>query len=97
MVLKPDTQESGRAAPQNEDWWTALLAEEEKFQAEIISAFLPEQMSPEALGAFLRKLISDLGATGTGDLGKVMGAASKALAGKADGKTISQMVRQLLS
>jgi uncharacterized protein len=73
------------------------LAEEENFQAEIISTFLPEQMSPEALEAFLRKLISDLGANGTGDLGKVMGAASKALAGKADGKTISQMVRKLLS
>jgi uncharacterized protein YqeY len=73
------------------------LAEEETFQAEVIEKFLPEQMSNEALLAFLQDLIKQVGATGPGDMGKVMGAASKALSGKADGKTISEVVRKLLT
>ena len=73
------------------------LIEEEKKQADVIAAYLPEQLSGEKLEAEIRAIISQVGATGPGDLGKVMGAASKSLAGKADGKAISEMVKKLLS
>jgi uncharacterized protein YqeY len=73
------------------------LIEEEKKQADVIAAYLPEQLSDEKLEAEIRAIISQVGAAGPGDLGKVMGAASKSLAGKADGKAISEMVKKLLS
>lgn len=73
-----------------------LVAEELK-QADVIKAYLPEQMSAEALEAELKKIIASVGATSAADLGKVMGAATKALAGKADGKAISDTVKRLLT
>ena len=73
------------------------LIEEEKKQADVIAAYLPEQLSGEKLEAEIRAIISQVGAAGPGDLGKVMGAASKSPAGKADGKAISEMVKKLLS
>jgi uncharacterized protein YqeY len=73
-----------------------LIAEETK-QAQVIAAYLPEQLSGEKLEAEVRAIIASVGASGPGDLGKVMGAASKALAGKADGKAISEMVKALLT
>lgn len=72
------------------------LAEVELFQASVIETFLPAQMSQEQLKTELQKIIASVGASGPGDMGKVMGAATKALAGKADGKAISEMVRGLL-
>lgn len=75
----------------------ADLAEDEKQQLAIIEEFLPKQMSAEELNGYLEALLQKLGATGPQDLGKVMGAASKELAGKADGKTISAAVRALLT
>lgn len=73
------------------------LAEDEKNQLAVIEEFLPKQMTAEELDGYLKDLLQKLGATGPQDLGKVMGAASKELAGKADGKTISAAVRSLLS
>ncbi len=73
------------------------LVEEEMKQAEVIAAYLPKQMSSEELAVALKEIISSVGASGPGDLGKVMGVASKSLAGKADGKAISEMVKQLLT
>jgi uncharacterized protein len=73
------------------------LVDEEMKQAEVIAAYLPKQMSGEELAAALKEIISTVGASGPGDLGKVMGVASKSLAGKADGKAISEMVKQLLT
>ena len=73
------------------------LAEVEIFQADVISEFLPRQMSEEELTNELKSIIEDLGASGMQDMGKVMGTASGRLAGRADGKTISDKVRQLLS
>ena len=73
------------------------LVEEEMKQAEVIAAYLPKQMSSEELAVALKDIIANAGATGPGDLGKVMGIASKSLAGKADGKAISEMVKQLLT
>jgi uncharacterized protein len=73
-----------------------LIAEETK-QAEVIAAYLPKAMSTEELEAAVRAVIAQLGATGPGDMGKVMGAANKALAGRADGKATSEMVKTLLA
>lgn len=73
------------------------LAEVEDAQMKVIEKFLPAQLSPEELEAELRKIIAETGAEGAKDLGKVMGVASKALSGKSDGKSISEMAKKLLS
>lgn len=72
------------------------LEEVELFQAGVMEEFLPKQLSEEEIKAELQKIISSVGATGPSDLGKVMGAASKAFAGRADNKLVSQLVKQLL-
>lgn len=73
------------------------LIEEEMKQAEVIAKYLPEQLTGEKLEAEVKIIIASVGASSLADLGKVMGAASKSLAGKADGKLISEMVKKLLS
>lgn len=73
------------------------LADPELAQVEIIAQFLPEQMSAEDLKNVISGIISTVGATSMKDMGKVMGMASKQLAGKADGKSISVTVKELLS
>ncbi len=73
------------------------LAEEELAQAAIIETYLPKQMSEEELTAALKAIIEKVGATSAKDMGKVMGTATKELAGKADGKVISAKVRELLA
>ena len=72
------------------------LEQEELFQAQVIEAYLPAQLSEEDIKAELVKIIASVGAAGPGDVGKVMGAASKAFAGKADNKIVSALVKQLL-
>lgn len=78
---------------QNRDDLYQIEVEEQ----EIIEAYLPGQMSTEEVEVFLKDLIGRVGATSVKDMGKVMGAANKELAGKADGKTISALVKQLLA
>lgn len=73
------------------------LAAKEQEELDIISEFLPEQMSEDEVRSALQNIISDLGADGMKDMGKVMGKATQELKGKADGKLISQIVRELLS
>lgn len=73
------------------------LAEVELAQMKVIEQFLPAQLSAEELEAEIKKIIAKVGAESLKDLGKVMGTASKALAGKSDGKSISEMVKKLLS
>jgi len=73
------------------------LAEPELAQAKVIAQFLPEQMGSEALEKVIKGIIAKTDATSMRDMGKVMAMASKQLAGKADGKTISTVVKQLLS
>ncbi|HLO81593.1 MAG TPA: GatB/YqeY domain-containing protein [Chitinophagaceae bacterium] len=73
------------------------LAKKESEEIEVIEKFLPKQMGAEELKAALQKIIADVGATSPADMGKVMGAATKQLAGKADGKTISSTVKEMLS
>ena len=65
-------------------------------EMEVIEAFLPKQMERADIEAYLKDLISRAGATSVKDMGKVMGTANKELAGKADGRTISEVVKQLL-
>ncbi|MFA6872675.1 MAG: GatB/YqeY domain-containing protein [Bacteroidaceae bacterium] len=72
------------------------LAEEELAQVKAIEPYLPQQMSASELETVLRAIIAEVGATSAKDMGKVMSTASKQLAGKADGKAISTMVKQLL-
>ncbi|AOW21625.1 GatB/YqeY domain-containing protein [Urechidicola croceus] len=73
------------------------LADPELAQAEVIAQFLPEQMNADDLKKFISEIIAKVGASGMKDMGKVMGMASKELAGKADGKAISTVVKELLS
>ena len=73
------------------------LAEVEAAQMKVIEQFLPAQLTAEELETEIKKIITETGAESIKDLGKVMGTASKALAGKSDGKSISEMVKKLLS
>ncbi|CAD0222399.1 MULTISPECIES: GatB/YqeY domain-containing protein [Chryseobacterium] len=73
------------------------LAEVEEAQMKVIEKFLPKQLSAEELETEIKNIISETGAESIKDLGKVMGAASKVLAGKSDGKSISEMAKKLLS
>lgn len=73
------------------------LANDELEQAVIIEHYLPKQMSEEELVKEITAIIGELGATSSADMGKVMGASTKKLAGKADGKDISRIVKGMLS
>ena len=73
------------------------LAEAELAQVAVIEAYLPKALTPEELEAALRSIIAETGATSAKEMGKVMGVATKRLAGRADGKAISTLVRQLLA
>ncbi len=73
------------------------LADREMLQFEIISRYLPKQLSEEELKAALQTVISEVGAQGPQDLGKVMGVATRRLAGQADGRLISEWVKKLLN
>ena len=75
----------------------ADLAQKEKEEIDVIEKFLPKQMSPDELKAELKLIIAEVGASSPADMGKIMGAATKKFAGKADGKTISALVKELLS
>ena len=73
------------------------LAQKEQEEIEIIEKFLPKQLSVDELRAEVAVIITEVGASSPADMGKVMGAATKKLAGKADGKTISALVKGILS
>ena len=72
------------------------LADAELAQVKVMEAYLPKQMTPEELEAALRAIIAETGATGPKDMGKVMGTATKRLAGQAEGRAISAKVKELL-
>lgn len=73
------------------------LADSEIFQANIIEKYLPAQMGNDELADILKKIIAETGASSVKDMGKVMGIATKQLAGKADNKAISDIIKKLLS
>lgn len=73
------------------------LAQAELFELDVIERYLPKQMSEQELRSKLEDIFSKVGASGPQDMGKVMGVATKEFAGKADGKMISQLVKQILA
>jgi uncharacterized protein YqeY len=73
------------------------LAEKELAEAEIIEQYLPKRLSEEEITVALKEIIAAVDATSAKDMGKVMGAATKQLAGKADGRLISEIVKKLLA
>jgi uncharacterized protein YqeY len=73
------------------------LAENELAEVNVIETYLPRQTSPAELEEIIKTLVAELGAQGPKDMGKVMGAANKALAGKAEGRIISEVVKRLLN
>ena len=73
------------------------LAKKEEEEIAVIEKFLPKQLSPEEIKTALAAIIAETGSSSPADMGKVMGVATKQLAGKADGKTISALVKELLS
>ncbi|NPD92574.1 GatB/YqeY domain-containing protein [Xylanibacter muris] len=73
------------------------LADQELIQVKVIEEYLPKQMSTEEIEVAVKEIIAFTGANSMKDMGKVMGLASKQLAGKADGKTISDIVKRLLA
>jgi uncharacterized protein YqeY len=73
------------------------LAEVELFQASVIETYLPKLMGEDEVRKELQAIIQSVGAAGPGDMGKVMGVATKQLAGKAEGKMISSLVKELLT
>ena len=72
------------------------LAQDELAQLRVIQEFLPKQLSPEELEAAIKAIIAETGAQSLKEMGKVMGLATRQLAGKAEGKAISEMVKKLL-
>jgi uncharacterized protein len=73
------------------------LAQKEREEIEVIEKFLPKQLSAEELKSIIEKIIADTGASSPADMGKVMGVATKQLSGKAEGKAISTLVKELLA
>ena len=73
------------------------LSEAELAQVDVLESYLPKQLTAEEIEAEVKKIIAEVGATSMKEMGKVMGTASKLLAGKADGRVISDIVKKLLS
>lgn len=73
------------------------LAEAELAEMAVIEQYLPKALTPEELDAELRRIVAETGAKGPADMGRVMGAATKALAGRADGRAISAAVKEILN
>ena len=92
-MVKKGTESAAIYTEQNRE----DLAGEELAQAAIIEEYLPKQLSEEELTAALKEIIARVGATSAKEMGKVMGTATKELAGKAEGKAISAKVRELLA
>ncbi len=73
------------------------LADEEMAQVNVLKEYLPKALSVEEVKAKVQEIVAQVGATGPKDMGKVMGVASKALAGQSDGRTISTIVKEILA
>jgi uncharacterized protein YqeY len=74
----------------------ADLSQKEQEEMDVIARFLPQQLTEAELRSAIQSIITEVGASSAGDMGKVMGVATKQLAGKADGKAISALVKELL-
>ena len=96
-IMQKLVKQGKDSAPLYNEQGRADLAEAELAQVAVIEAYLPKQMSAEELEAALKAIIAEVGAEGPKDMGKVMGTATKKLAGLAEGRAISAMVKQLLA
>ena len=95
MLIKQAKQRRDSAAQYHENG-RADLAETEEAELAVIEKFLPQQLSAEALESEVKAIVEQVGASSMKDMGKVMGVASQKLAGRADGKAISAVVKALL-
>ena len=96
-VLQKLVKQRNEAAAIYRDKGRPELADEEEFQAKIIRAYLPEQMNETEVEAVVRLVIKETSAKGMKDMGRVMGMVTKQLAGKADNRLVSKIVRDLLN
>lgn len=96
-ILQKQVKQRKDAAEQYIQAGRKELADKELAEASVIEEYLPKMLSADELKAELQKIIAEVGAKATSDMGKVMGVASKALAGKAEGKAIAEMVKHLLA
>lgn len=96
-VLQKLVKQRAEAAAIYREKGRSELADEEEYQAKIIQAYLPEQMDDKEVEAVIRQIIEEVGATNMKDMGRVMGMATKQLAGKADNRIVSKIVRDLLN
>lgn len=96
-LLQKQVKQRKDAAEQYVQAGRQELADKELAEAAVIEEYLPKMLSAEELKAELQQIIAQVGAKAPSDMGKVMGVASKALAGKAEGKAIADMVKQLLA
>jgi len=96
-ILQKQVKQRKDAAEQYIQAGRKELADKELAEASVIEEYLPKMLSADELKAELQKIIAELGAKTPSDMGKVMGVASKALAGKAEGKAIADMVKHLLA
>ncbi len=96
-LLQKLVKQRKEAAEQFETNARPELAEKELAQAEVIQQFLPVQLTDEELTVAIKEIVAEVGATSPKDMGKVMGAASSKLAGKAEGKLISAKVKDILA
>ncbi|MDX2282608.1 MAG: GatB/YqeY domain-containing protein [Bacteroidia bacterium] len=96
-ILSKQVKQRRDAAEQFRKGGRAELAEKEDAEANVIERYLPKGLSPEELEAEVKALIAESGASSIKEMGKVMGLASQRLAGRADNKAISELVRKLLS
>lgn len=96
-ILQKQVKQRKDAAEQYIQAGRKELADKELAEASVIEEYLPKMLSADELKVELQKIIAEVGAKAPSDMGKVMGVASKALAGKAEGKAIADMVKQLLA
>lgn len=97
QILQKQLKQRKESAEIYQQQGRADLAETELAEAAVIEGFLPKMMSEDEIRPILQDIIAQVGATSPADMGKVMGAATKQLAGKADNKVVSTLVRELLN
>ncbi len=95
-IIQKSVKQREEAAKQYKEGGREDLYDKEMREAKLLKTYLPTQLSDEELKEQLQQIIQEVGATTMKDMGKVMGTATKKLAGKADGKRINQMVKELL-
>jgi uncharacterized protein YqeY len=95
-IIQKSLKQRLEAAKQYKEGGREDLYEKEMKEAAILEEYLPKQLSDEELEAELKTIIAEVGASSMKDMGKVMGAATKKLAGRADGRRINEMVKKIL-